>query len=71
MLHGEQLIVAMDRPARAPDVQAQPGIAPLRVVPVLVSKKQLAQVLSSQQRDMWSSAVSMSSPMPLFGNTTF
>lgn len=56
----DRLIVAVDRPSRAPQVQALYAIAPLRVVPVLASKGQLLLTLSAlSQHDLWSDSVSI------------
>lgn len=60
LLERDRLIVAVDRPSRAPQVQALYAIAPLRVVPVLASKGQLLLALSAlSQHDLWSDNVSI------------
>jgi hypothetical protein len=60
LIHGDRLIVAMDRPSRAPQVQQLYAIAPLRVVPVLASKGQLLLALSGlSQHDLWQESVSI------------
>lgn len=60
LIDRDRLIVAMDRPSRAPQVQALYAIAPLRVVPVLASKGQLLLALSGlSQHDLWSETVSI------------
>jgi hypothetical protein len=60
LVHGGRLIVAMDRPSRAPQVQALYAIAPLRVVPVLASRAQLLLAMSGlSQHDLWHESVSI------------
>lgn len=60
LLDGGRLIVAMDRPSRAPHVQALYAIAPLRVVPVLASRGQLLLAMSGlSQHDLWHESVSI------------
>jgi hypothetical protein len=60
LIERDRLIVAMDRPSRAPQVQALYAIAPLRVVPVLASKGQLMLALSGlSQHDLWHESVSI------------
>lgn len=58
--HGDRLVVAMDRPARAAAVQSLYAIAPLKVVAVLASKGQLLLALSSLAGgDLWAETVSI------------
>jgi hypothetical protein len=60
LLDGDRLIVAMDRPSRASQVQSLYAIAPLRVVPVLASRGQLLLALSGlSQNDLWHESVSI------------
>lgn len=60
MIDGNRLIVAMDRPSRAAELQNLYAVAPLSVVAVLASKGQILLALSSlTEQDMWTESVSI------------
>jgi len=60
MIDGTRLIVAMDRPSRAAELQNLYAVAPLSVVAVLASKGQILLALSSlSAQDMWTESVSI------------
>lgn len=60
MIDGNRLIVAMDRPSRAVDLQNLYAVAPLSVVAVLASKGQILLALSSLlEQDIWTESVSI------------
>jgi len=60
MVDGQQLIVAVDRPSRAAELQALYALAPFTVVAVLASKSQILLALSSlSDQDVWTESVTI------------
>ena len=60
MIDKERVIVAMDRPQRAVDLQGLYALAPLKVVPVLAPKSRILLALSGlPHHDGWSDNVSI------------
>lgn len=58
MIDGNRLIVAMDRPSRAVELEHLYAVAPMLVVAVLASKGQILLSLSSlSQQNVWNEAV--------------
>ncbi|HJV60066.1 MAG TPA: hypothetical protein VJ743_03925 [Albitalea sp.] len=68
MLDGQRLIVAMDRPSRALELERLCAVAPLSIVAVLASKGQILLALSGMsERDVWTEQVAI---RPQFFATT-
>ena len=60
MVDGQRLIVAVDRPSRAAELQALYAVAPFSVVAVLASKSQILLALSSlSDQDVWTESVTI------------